>query len=68
MDLTDKFVHSPCIGACIIDYNNMCIGCHRHKEEIYYWSEFNNAERREIVMRIRDDRDLGHIWNDSEVQ
>lgn len=55
-------VYSPCIGACIIDYNEMCIGCHRHKMEIVYWNELTNAEKHEIVMRIRDDRDLGDVY------
>ena len=30
--------------------------------EIIYWGEFTNAEKHEIVMRIRDDRDLGDIY------
>jgi len=57
-DVSER-VYSPCIGACIIDYNEVCIGCHRHKMEIVYWDELNNAEKREIVMRIRDDRGYG---------
>lgn len=59
---TTSFVYSPCIGACIIDYNETCIGCHRHKMEIVYWNEFTNAEKHEIIMRIRDDRDMGDLW------
>ena len=25
---------SPCIGTCILDLNNICVGCGRHIEEI----------------------------------
>jgi predicted Fe-S protein YdhL (DUF1289 family) len=25
---------SPCIGVCILDENDICIGCNRHMKEI----------------------------------
>ena len=34
---------SPCIGTCTLNENDICIGCHRHIDEII--SRGNNDKR-----------------------
>lgn len=35
---------SPCIGTCTLNENDICIGCHRHIDEII--SRGNNNDKR----------------------
>jgi uncharacterized protein len=45
-------VPSPCIGVCILDAAQVCIGCRRTIDEIARWSSMSNEERRAVVLRV----------------
>ena len=41
-------VPSPCISVCRLDEQNVCIGCHRHVEDIREWRSADDQRRRQI--------------------
>lgn len=48
-------IASPCIGVCVLDENDLCIGCARTETEIANWTQFTPDER-EGIMNQLDDR------------
>lgn len=41
--------HSPCVSICQLDFDDVCIGCGRTKEEIMQWAAASPARQWEIV-------------------
>jgi predicted Fe-S protein YdhL (DUF1289 family) len=44
---------SPCIRICRLDEQQICIGCLRSSEEIGRWGAASDAEKLDILARIR---------------
>jgi uncharacterized protein len=48
---------SPCIGVCQLDGKTQrCVGCGRTIDEIASWSSLSEAERRDIMARLKKSR------------
>ena len=48
-------VKSPCTNICTIDYNvGFCMGCKRTIKEITTWSNLDEAEKKQILLKIID--------------
>jgi predicted Fe-S protein YdhL (DUF1289 family) len=47
---------SPCISVCLLDEQDICLGCYRSAEEITDWFMASPAEKRAILQRARDRR------------
>ena len=55
MSLPD--IPSPCVGVCrLSEETRLCEGCLRTAREIARWPSADNAERFEIVQRLRERR------------
>jgi predicted Fe-S protein YdhL (DUF1289 family) len=55
-------VPSPCISVCAIDEaTGLCAGCLRTLDEIAVWSVLDDAERREVWVRIAVRRDAAGV-------
>jgi len=54
-----KKVPSPCIGVCILEpkWGAFCIGCKRMKLEIENWMYYTDAEKQQIITRIKQLRE-----------
>lgn len=48
--MKDEAIPSPCIRACTLDEQDICLGCHRSLEEIIEWSQAN-APRKQAILR-----------------
>ncbi len=48
---SEKAVPSPCVDICALDNNDICMGCYRSVEEITYWNNYNNQQKREVLER-----------------
>ncbi len=50
---TDRFsrVESPCVRLCTLDDEDVCLGCHRHIDEICAWAASSDDERERILER-----------------
>lgn len=50
-------VASPCQNVCQMNpRTGYCIGCLRTLDEIADWLEMNNAEKRELLVRLEERR------------
>lgn len=47
----EKPVASPCVSVCVLDDNDICVGCQRTGREISYWGRMNNDERRAVLQQ-----------------
>lgn len=47
----DKPVPSPCVSVCVLDDNDVCVGCQRTGKEISYWGKMNDDERRAVLQQ-----------------
>lgn len=54
MDQKNAIVRSPCVSICALDANDICIGCQRSGDEIMYWSQMSNDERRAVLKRVAE--------------
>ena len=51
--LQPESVHSPCVGVCALDDDDICIGCLRSGQEIGQWGYLDNSGKREIPLLSR---------------
>jgi len=45
-------VASPCVGVCVLDESDVCIGCYRSSGEIMQWPGASDAEKREMLRQV----------------
>lgn len=48
-----KLIPNPCKSICKLK-DDVCIGCHRTKEEVDSWPKLTNEQRYAIVTRIKE--------------
>ena len=44
---------SPCISVCLLDDDDICVGCYRSADEITDWFMANAEEKQQILKRCR---------------
>jgi len=48
-------IKSPCVGVCkIYTESKACLGCNRTIEEIANWNSFNDSEKKNILIKIKN--------------
>ena len=47
---------SPCISVCLLDENDICVGCYRSATEITDWFMASSRERSEMLLLAADRR------------
>lgn len=52
--MSDADPRSPCISVCVLDENNICIGCYRSADEITDWFMASDDQKREVLRRARE--------------
>lgn len=45
---------TPCIQICKLDNEGFCVGCHRSKEEIKFWTRYSDDERLEVMYALEE--------------
>lgn len=53
MPVLDDVVPSPCVRACTLDDDEVCVGCGRSLGEIKAWGGADPAARRRIVAQAQ---------------
>lgn len=51
-ELTSRLPDSPCIGLCSTQFEDVCRGCGRTLGEVTNWIFMDEAERRQVWIRI----------------
>ncbi len=47
---------SPCISVCLLDDDDICVGCYRSADEITEWFMADGEHKQEILRRCRERR------------
>lgn len=48
----EKPVRSPCVSVCVLDEDDVCVGCQRTGTEVARWGKMNNEERRAVLAQL----------------
>jgi predicted Fe-S protein YdhL (DUF1289 family) len=51
--MNDKEPQSPCISVCLLDDDDICVGCYRTADEITDWFMADAQGKREILERAQ---------------
>ena len=51
--MSESEPQSPCISVCLLDDNDICVGCFRSADEITDWFIADPDGKREILSRAR---------------
>ena len=57
--MTDSRPLSPCISVCVLDENDICMGCYRSADEITDWFMASDDEKREVLRKARQRMEAG---------
>ena len=49
----EKEPASPCISVCVLNTEDICMGCYRSAEEVTDWFMANAEKKRDILQRAR---------------
>ena len=55
--MSDEEIRSPCISVCVLDENDICMGCYRSAEEVTDWFLAGDEEKRAIMQRVEQRRE-----------
>ncbi len=47
-------VRSPCVSVCALDERDICIGCQRSGDEIMYWTQMTDEQRRDVLQKVAE--------------
>lgn len=47
---------SPCMSVCLLDENDICVGCYRSADEITDWFMADAQQKRDILGRCEERR------------
>ena len=51
---------SPCISVCLLDEDDICVGCYRSAEEITDWFTATAEEKRVMLRRAQERQALAN--------
>lgn len=54
-------IASPCVSICALDEDDICVGCHRSGQEIAGWGTKTEAEKAEIMDKVREREKRSYI-------
>lgn len=57
--MSEREPQSPCISVCVLDEQDICVGCYRSAGEITDWFMAGPDGKREILRRARERREAG---------
>jgi predicted Fe-S protein YdhL (DUF1289 family) len=52
--MSDADPRSPCISVCVLDENDICMGCYRSADEITDWFMASDDQKREVLRRAHE--------------
>lgn len=57
MSTPDAEPQSPCISVCVLDEQDICMGCYRSADEITDWFMCSNEKKMEVLRLARERRE-----------
>ena len=47
-------VRSPCISICLLNDQDICVGCFRDAKEITYWGSYDAKTKLEVLEKAKN--------------
>ncbi|MDE8602371.1 DUF1289 domain-containing protein [Marinomonas sp. RSW2] len=47
-------VKSPCVNLCLLNEDDVCVGCYRTGKEITLWGGMNKASQLAVMKKVRE--------------
>lgn len=47
-----EVVQSPCVGVCVLDDDDICIGCLRTSDEICRWVDLDDKGKLAVLKKV----------------
>ncbi len=54
--MTESEVRSPCVSICVLNPDDVCVGCYRTADEITDWFTLGDDKKREIIALANERR------------
>ena len=51
--MPQNVIPSPCVDVCVLNADDLCIGCYRTGDEISLWWAMGDAEKKDVYERIK---------------
>jgi len=51
--MSDAEPKSPCISVCVLDDDDICMGCYRSSDEITDWFMASDEQKREVLRKAK---------------
>lgn len=52
--MSDATPQSPCISVCVLDDEDICMGCYRSAEEVTDWFMATDEQKRDVLRKARE--------------
>jgi len=52
--MSDTTPKSPCISICVLDDDDVCMGCYRSAQEITDWFMASDEQKDEVLRKARE--------------
>jgi len=52
--MSDTTPKSPCISICVLDDDDVCMGCYRSAQEITDWFMASDEQKNEVLRKARE--------------
>lgn len=50
----ERPLRSPCVSVCVLDDEDICVGCQRSGAEISNWGKMDNDQRRVVLHKTTE--------------
>lgn len=50
----ERPLKSPCVSVCVLNDDDVCVGCYRTGQEITDWGGYTNEQRREVLVKVNE--------------
>ena len=51
-------IKNPCIRKCDYNDENLCVMCYRTKKEVFYWGDYSDEEKTEVLEMAKDRKNI----------
>ncbi len=52
--MSDATPQSPCISVCVLDDDDICMGCYRSAAEVTDWFMASDEQKRDVLRKARE--------------
>lgn len=54
-------VTSPCVNVCLLNNDDICVGCYRTGKEISLWGRMSVADQKDVLRKVAAREKASHL-------